>query len=460
MLIMKFGAAAINEAARLRDLARVVKDGRDEGYAVVVVCSALAGITDALIEAARAAAEHRDGPIEYARRELWGRHRALAEKLINDEWEREELYREWAELLKIFDRITRAVTTLGELSPRGIDAVAVLGERFMAHLVAVLLRRSGIASKMVDGAELIVTDAHFGNARPLLPETFMRVRARLESSLKALIVPVITGYVGATRDGVVTTLGRGGGDYSATLIGAALEATEVFLWTDVDGILTADPKIVAGARTLPEISFSEAAEIAALGAEVLHPHTLAPLEQRGIPLHIRNLNHPERTGTRVVARPQPAEQPARTIISARGLSLLSVSSHSNDADWGPALSRMAASSVDILSFTQSLSEHSLTLAVRAADAAFARECLINAHTGDQAQVQPPEITLISPVGMVALITTPGNDALTARMLTSLGRANASILTLTHAGTHISFLLPEHQVDTVVRALHHDLGLAL
>jgi aspartate kinase len=457
MLIMKFGAAAINEAARLRDLARVVKDGRDEGYAVVVVCSALAGITDALIEAARAAAEHRDGPVEFARRELWGRHRALAEKLINDEWEREELYREWADLLKIFDRITRAVSTLGELSPRGIDAVAVLGERFMAHLVAVLLRRSGIASQMVDGADLIVTDAHYGNARPFLTETLARVRARLEHATKALIVPVITGYVGATRDGVVTTLGRGGGDYSATLIGAALGATEVFLWTDVDGILTADPKIVAGARTLPEISFGEAAEIAALGAEVLHPHTLAPLEQLGIPLHIRNLNHPERPGTRVVARPQPATPLARTIISARGLSLLSVSAHSDDADWGPSLSRMAASSVDILSFTQSLSERSLTLAVRAADAPFARECLLVAH--EQTQAQPPEITLISPVGMVALITTSGNDALISRMLTSLGRANASILTLAHTGTHISMLLPEHQVDAVVRTLHHDLGLA-
>src|SRR5262245_59178610 len=166
MIVMKFGAAAIGDAARLRDLVRVVKDGRDEGYGLVIVCTALSGITDALIEAARAASERDDGPVDFARRELWSRHRVLAEKLIADEWEREELYREWGELLKTFDRFTRSFSTLGELSPRGIDAVAVLGERFMAHLVAVVLRRSGIASQMVDGADLIMTDDHFGNARP------------------------------------------------------------------------------------------------------------------------------------------------------------------------------------------------------------------------------------------------------------------------------------------------------
>jgi aspartate kinase len=329
----------------------------------------------------------------------------------------------------------------------------------MAHLVAVLLRRSGIASQMFDGADLIVTDSHFGNARPFLPETFARVRARLEHVRRALIVPVITGYIGATRDGIVTTLGRGGGDYSATLIGAALNATEVCLWTDVDGILTADPKIVGDARTLPEISFAEASEIAALGAEVLHPHTLAPVEQQGIPLHIRNLNRPERQGTRVVTSPQPSPALARAIISARGLSLLSVAAQSDTADWGPALSRMAGSSVDILSFTQSLSERSLTIAVRAADAAFARECLSAVRLPSQPSPLPTELSLIAPVAMIAMISAPGGEPLMPRVLAALGRAEAQVLTLARSGAHITLLLPEEQLERVVRTLHADLGLA-
>lgn len=453
MLVMKFGAAAIGEAAQLRDLAQIVKISADEGEAVIVVCTALAGITDALINAARQAASA-GAAVDFARRELWSRHRVLAEKLVGDEWEREALYNEWAALLKTFDRLTRSVAILGELSPRSIDAVAALGERFMAHLVAVVLRRSGVAAQMIDATELIVTDAHFGGARPHLNETVERTRARLRPLMAARIVPVITGYIGATSDGVVTTLGRGGGDYSATLIGAALEADEVCLWTDVDGIMTADPKIVPQARTLPELSFAEASEIAALGAEVLHPHTLAPVAERGITLHIRNLLRPNHIGTRVVTRPKPTTQLARAIISARGLSLLSVAARSDTQDWGAALSRMAASNVEILSFTQSLSEHSLTLAVRAADAAFARDCI--ATIAGQSK-----ISLITPVALVAIVSTLDNTAVMPRALASLGRSEAHLLSLVQSANaaHLSLLLPESEVDHVVRALHADLGLA-
>jgi aspartate kinase len=454
LIVMKFGAAAIGDAARLRDLARVVRDARDGDYAVVVVCTALSGITDALIEAARAAAEHRMGPAEFARRELWGRHRALAEKLINDEWEREELFREWADLLKSFDRITRSVETLGELSPRGIDAVAALGERFMARLVAVVLRRSGIASRMFDGADLIVTDTHYGNARPLVEETFTRIKTALALLVQTRIVPVVTGYVGATRQGAVTTLGRGGGDYSAALLGAALDADEVCLWTDVDGILTADPKLVPSAQTLSEISYAEAAKIAALGAEVLHPHTLAPMADRGIPLHIRNLNRPDRAGTRVVTQAPPTSYGARTIISAIGLSLISITAAGAGQDWGPTLTRMAETSVDILSFTQSVSEHNLTLAVRAADAQFAKEYLLAVLQNEAAN--SAEVSVVARVGLVALICSPGSMALMPQVLLTLGRAGAQVLSLVRGAGHISLLLPEEQIAAVVQALHDDL----
>jgi aspartate kinase len=459
MLVMKFGAAALGDAGQLRELASIVRTNCDGGETVVVVCSALAGITDALIEAARSAADGGDDKVEFARRELWSRHRALAEKLVGDDWEREALYREWADLLKTFDRYTRALATLGELPPRTIDTVAALGERFVAHLVAVVLRRAGVPAQMIDAAELIVTDDHYGSARPLEPETLKRTSTRLQPLLKARIVPVVTGYLGATREGIVTTLGRGGGDYSASLIGAALNANEVCLWTDVDGILTADPKIVPGARTLPQISFAEASEIAALGAEVFHPHTLGPVASRGITLHIRNIQHSDRDGTRVVVHPQATPHQVRAIISAGALSLLSVSARSHAEDWGPALTRMSESSVEILSFTQSLSEHSLTLAVRANDAAFARECLETALKTTHAAGERLQVSITTPVALVALVCVAGSPAIMSQVLASLARAGAHVLTLAQSASHVTMLVPEAQATRVVRTLHADLGLA-
>ncbi len=275
MHVMKFGVVSVSEATRLREMAQIVRAAHIDGKPLVVVCAAISGITDKLISAARGAATGQETAVEEVRRELWGRHRALAEKLASDEWEREALYREWAELLKIFDRFTRSIATLGEHSPRSIDTVASLGERFAAHLVATALRQVGVSARTVDATELIVTDSHYGAAWPYPEESSERIRTRLRSLMQARIVPVITGYIGATREGIVTTLGRGGGDYSATLIGAALGAEEVSIWTDVDGILTADPKIVPEARTLPEPSYAEAAEIATYGPEILHPSSHA-----------------------------------------------------------------------------------------------------------------------------------------------------------------------------------------
>ena len=324
MQVMKFGSVSVTDANRLRDVVAIVKAAVDLDRGLVIVCTARPEMTDMLINAARVAATGAENQAEAARRELWNRHRALAEKLVSDEWEREALYREWADLLKQFDRMTRAIATLGEPSQRGIDAVAAIGERFIAHLFAVVLRQGGIAARMTDAADLIVTDNHFGAAHVDPVESMERIHKRLSYLMKAGIVPVITGYIGATREGVVTTLGRGGGDYTAALIGAALNAREVTIWIDVDGILTADPKLAPDARSLPELSYREANEIATFGAEVLHPRTLQPLINSAIILRLRDVLHPANAGTAILAEPKPAHSGARAIISSANLCLLKV----------------------------------------------------------------------------------------------------------------------------------------
>jgi aspartate kinase len=465
--VMKFGAAAVSDSTRLRDVVRIVKDSAEHGPAVVV-CSALTGITDALIAAARLASRGELAAAEDARRDLWGRHRVLAERLVGDEWERETLYREWADLLKTYDRITRSIATLGEYSPRSIDAVAALGERFVAHLIAVALRQNGVPAQMVDASELIVTDELFGNASPAMEPTRERTRARLGPLLQARILPVVTGYIGATRNGIVTTLGRGGGDYSATILGAVLAATEVTFWTDVDGILTADPKLVPEARTLHELSYAEAAEIAMLGAEVLHPRALVPLALLGIPLSIRNVAQPEQPGTRVVSAPEPTSHAARAIISAPGFNLVSVAaSGSAAADaWTPelaarALARLAETRIEMLSFAQSFTERSLTVAVRASDAAFVRECLEAIFARELAAGAVRTVAPSRPVALVAVVSAPNGSTLIPRTITALGETGSQVLTLAQGvdSFHISCIVPETDIARVVRTLHRDLGLA-
>jgi aspartate kinase len=176
---MKFGAIAFDDVLRVRDTIRIIKEQHAVDPSIVVVCSALPGITDALLRAARVAAHGGEHEADIARRELWNRHRQIAEKLVTDDWEREMLFQRLSEQLKHLDRMTRAMATLGEYSARGIDAIASLGERFAALIVAVILRQSGVAAQMIDATELIVTDAHFGVARPYLDESFARINERL-----------------------------------------------------------------------------------------------------------------------------------------------------------------------------------------------------------------------------------------------------------------------------------------
>lgn len=467
MHVMKFGVASVSDAARLREMAEIIREHHGRGQPLVVVCSALGGITDRLIDAARSAAAGRAGVAEQVRRELWRRHRALAERLIDDAWEREVLYRAWADLLKVFDRYTRSIATLGEHSPRSIDTVAALGERFATHLVTTALRHARVSARTLDATELIVTDGRYGAAWPFADESSERIRARLAPLLQARIVPVITGYIGATREGNTTTLGRGGGDYSATLIGAALRADEVSIWTDVDGILTADPKIVPGARTLPELSYDEAADIATFGPEILHPRALEPLIPHGIPLTIRNALRPAHPGTRVHAAPLPSAHAAHTIISARGLSLLGVAAAATaGGGWSPelaarALARLAESGVEVLNFAQSFSERSLTVMVRAVDAGFAHGCLVAAFSGEHGPSALRDTSYGAPIGLVAIISAAGNGRLAPIVLGTLGRVGAHVLSLAQgtSSAHLSIVLPEAEVERVVRALHSDLGLA-
>jgi len=319
---MKFGGTSVGGAAAMRQAADLVEQAL--ARSPVVVLSAMAGVTDALFEAARAAERGEVARSRRIEKQLLARHLACADELFEG-GAPEPLTREVRKLLDELRVLLRGVSLLRELTPRSMDAIASLGERLSTRLFAALLVHAGVEAQWFDAREVLRTDARFGGARPRVDATAGLVADVLAPRLGAGRALVTQGYVGSTDDGLTTTLGRGGSDYSAALLGAALRAEEVQIWTDVEGILTCDPGIVAEAESIPEISFAEAAELAAFGAKVLHPATIQPAVEADIPVTVRHAGRPQGGFTRIQgATPRRG---AITALAARGpVTVLTVTS--------------------------------------------------------------------------------------------------------------------------------------
>ncbi len=296
--IMKFGGTSVGDPSAIQKVVDIIRGAARESHLVVVV-SAMSGVTNELIEAAtQAQAGHRQS-VEMILNQLRRRHDAAASALIHSVPPRTQVNRHMEQIFREGERLCQGTALLGELTLRARDSISSLGERLSAPLIAAALTECGVASEAIEATELVQTDSCHGCADPHMDVTRERCEARLRPLLQKGVVPVVTGFIGATAEGVLTTLGRGGSDYSATILGAALDADEVIIWTDVDGLMTADPRLVPDASTIAEISYREAEEMAHLGAKVLHPKTLRPVTQSGIPLWIRNTFAPDLPGTKI-----------------------------------------------------------------------------------------------------------------------------------------------------------------
>jgi aspartokinase/homoserine dehydrogenase 1 len=296
--IMKFGGTSVGDPACIRRVGEIVRAACCDSDLVVIV-SAMGGVTNQLLEAAARAEAGDRNAAEAIFARIRDRHDVAVNSLLSSAEQRCAVRRKMEACYAEGEHLYRGGETSRELSLRERDSISSLGERLSAPMVAAALAECGVKSQALEATELIVTDSCHGAADPCMEATRQRCAIRLQELLQRGIVPVVTGFIGATPDGVLTTLGRGGSDYSATILGAALEADEVIIWTDVDGLMTADPKLVDGACTIPEISYQEAAELAHFGAKVLHPKTLHALARCGIPVWIRNTFAPERHGTRI-----------------------------------------------------------------------------------------------------------------------------------------------------------------
>jgi bifunctional aspartokinase / homoserine dehydrogenase 1 len=462
--VMKFGGTSVGDANRIRSAAAIAAEASKE-RAVVVVVSAMSGVTNTLIAAAGKAATGDEAAAEALTKALQEKHHQAIGKLISDIEKRRQLLSEIDALIERAANYCRGSALLGELSPRALDVIAGTGERLAARMAAAVLREMGLRGVAFDATELIVTDEVHGGARPLADPTRKKTQAALFPLLEAGGIPVVTGYVAATAKGVPTTLGRGGSDYSATILGAALDASEVIIWTDVNGVLTADPRMVPDAATLDEVSYTEAGELAFFGAKVLHPMTLRPVIESAIPVWIRNSFQPELAGTKITQTVRPAPQGVKAVTATRDVAMIAIA--------GPGIigvpdiaarifTASASVHANIVMISQSSSQDSICFVVQAADAARTEKALRDALYEDVHQHDLEHIKVNRNVAIVAAVgeNMAGTPGIAGRVFSTLGKEAINIIAIAQGSSeyNISFLVDSSGMEKAVKALHQAFGL--
>lgn len=461
LLVMKFGGTSVADAACIRRVVDIVRTASGKSDVVVVV-SAMAGVTNRLIEAA---AQSEAGNYHSATSillEIGDRHRTAINSLVNCADARNHLAEAMQSLLDECDRLCRGTMLLGELTPRAKDSISSLGERLSAPLMAAALADQSMPSKAIDATEVIVTDSYYGGASPLMVPTRQQCEASLRPLLHKGITPVVTGFIGATGEGTLTTLGRGGSDYSATILAAALSANEVVIWTDVDGLQTADPRSVTGVHTIPEISYREAAELAYFGAKVLHPKTLRALMDCGIPVWIRNTFFPEQPGTRITKNGPSNGKGVGALTAINEAALITLAGPSI-ATAPDLLARVfgATSAVhaDALMISQSSAQNDICLAVLSSRAKDVVEALRHEFAQELEHDDSEQIILDDTVAMISVVAqsmrrTPGAIG---RLFGALGRENINLIAIAQGATDCktSFVVARKDLHAAILTTHRE-----
>jgi aspartokinase/homoserine dehydrogenase 1 len=453
--IAKFGGTSVGTPERIREVVRLSLS-TPSAFRRVVVSSAFGGVTDRLVAAVDAAAA-RDDTWRTALAEVRTRHTAAVEALappgdaaaihaLHD-----ALFGEVADLL-------HGVSLLRECTPRFRDAVISAGERAAVPVVAAAFRAAGVPAVALDATAFVRTDDRFGEATVDTAETRRLTRAAL-AAVPEGAVAVVTGFVAATAEGVTTTLGRSGSDYTATILAGALDAAECVIWTDVDGVLSADPRVVADAFSLPRLSYEEAAELAHFGAKVLHPRTMRPLVAGGIPLRIANTLNPTAEGT-CVGPAEPGEARIRAVTAIRAVAFVRVVGASvlEVPDLASRVfAALAEASVPVFLVAQASAEGTLGMAVREADAPLAVRTLERALARETERGDVLGVTCEGGAAVVAAVGTQGHGApgLAGRMFATLGRARVNVRALAQGGGDhtLSAVVADADAPAAVRALH-------
>jgi aspartate kinase len=459
LLVMKFGGTSVGSGERIKAACDLIA-AEGARRPLVAVVSAMSKITDLLLDTTRHAEGDDQAGIDRNLEQLETRHFEAAASLVPAA-ALDRVRGELGEIIADFRRIVNAIQMLGHRPPRAVDEAIAVGERLSALLVGEHLRSRGIAAEAVNALEVIVTDAVFNNASPLMELTREKADARLKPLLESGTIPVVTGFNGATADGRPTTLGRGGSDFSASILAAALDAAELWIWTDVDGIMTADPRLVPDARVLSEITYSEAAELAYAGAKVLHPRTLAPLVERGIPVWSKNSFAPEKPGTRIVSALAAGNTGARAVTSMANVALVSLEPAGSGVGgvhiMARALDALDRANVEVLAISSSSYRQSFCFLVRGAELEAATQAIETALALELAHdyIRAMEVDL--DVGLLAVVGEGmrGFSGVAGRIFTAISRENVNIIAIAQGSSEltISIVVRRAGLEKAVRAVH-------
>lgn len=463
-LVMKFGGTSVGNAAAMRETADLILQARDTWGDVVVVASAMGSkpvkVTDLLLHGAHTAFTGDKETYPRLAAQLRDIHYEAIDGLLSPEGERQIILAEIERFIDRFTTLCGAVNVLGELTPRALDAISGMGEQMSVRVLAAYLRELGYDSEAIDATELIQTDGNFQNASPHIGATRARTSSRLQPLLDNDGIPVITGFIGATADGVTTTLGRGGSDYSAALLGQALDADEVWIWTDVDGVMSADPRLVPGAVSIPTLSFREVSELAYYGAKVIHAKTMRPCVESGIPLRIKNTFNPTHPGTVIEEDVTQQNGSLKAVTAIKGVSMITVEGKGMIGVPGIAartFGAVARLDVSVLLITQASSEQSICFIVPEASAAAVVESLESAFADE---LRRHDIERIWSRDAIAIVTIVGAGLQTTygvagRVFSALGDNRVNVIAIAQGSTEcgISVVVNGEDVGRAVQHVH-------
>jgi len=463
-VIMKFGGTSVGTGENIRQVAGIVSQYSKE-YRITVVVSALAGVTNKLLEVACQAEKGDENLVKNFTKEMLQKHKKAVTAAIVSKSVQEKVNQIIEKIVAELEKVLTGICYVGELTPKSKDYVISFGERLSVPIVWGAIQVYNIETQYFTGKEAgIVTDSNFGEADPLMNFTIHLVQERLGPLLEKGITPVVTGFIAANQNGVITTVGRGGSDYTATILGVALKADEVWIWTDVDGIMTTDPKIVPTAKLLPQLNYQEAAEMAIFGAKAMHPRALGPVSKENIPVRIRNSFQPEKQGTLITKETATdIKKVVKAVAMIRNVAMLNVHGAAMvgaPGSYAKIFDILGKNNINVMMISTAASEANISMIIK-------RDMLSRA-------ISNLEITLLEKGGLVSEITVEDDVAVIAvigaNMKGALGLAskifdiaakkgiNIRMIAQGSSELNISFVVKEKDGTEVVRAIHEEFQL--
>ncbi len=462
-IVIKFGGTSIDSAVNIRAAAKFLANTAKKNL-VIVVCSAIHGTTDSLIEISELIQKEKTHNVQKILSKIINRHKQVASESVKKSNTRKKLLGALEADFKELKSLIDGISLLGETTPRSLDYLLSFGERMSIKIVSATLNDLDKKSNPFTGKQIgIVTDSNFGDAKPLMDTTRLRVSKNVEEILHKKSIPVIGGFAGADQHGHITTFGRGGSDYTATTIGSCIKADEIWLMSDVDGLMSADPKLVKNAKVLKQVSYVEAIEMALFGAKQIHPRTFEPLLAKKIPMKIRNTFDTKHEGTLITASPDATIQKTVKCVSTISHNgLIDVRGGSMVGSPGTAakiFAKLAKAGINVMMISQNPSESSITIVVKKTDLDRAVHALEMELLGKIIK----SLQVTSDVAIVALIGSGmrGTVGVASKVFGATEKKKLNVVMITQGSSelNLAFVVKDADAKTAVQAIHDEFNLA-